>query len=45
MIEIKDLVHSLGGKKILAGINMTLRDGSVMGLIATTACLHLLSLP
>ena len=33
MIEIKNLSHSLGKKKILDGINLTLADGSVMGLV------------
>ena len=33
MIEIKNLSHSLGGKKILDGVNLSLNDGSVMGLV------------
>ncbi len=33
MIEIKNLSHSLGKKKILDGIDLTLADGSVMGLV------------
>lgn len=33
MIEIKNLSHSLGGKKILDGVNLSLGDGSVMGLV------------
>jgi len=33
MIEIKSLSHSLGKKKILDGIDLTLNDGSVMGLV------------
>lgn len=33
MIEIKKLTHSLGGKKILDGVDLTLNDGSVMGLV------------
>ena len=33
MIEIKNLTHSLGGRKILSDVNLTLEDGSVMGLV------------
>ena len=33
MIEIKNLTHSLGDKKILDGVNLMLKDGSVMGLV------------
>ena len=33
MIEIRGLEHSLGGNKILDGIDLTLPDGSVMGLV------------
>ena len=33
MIEIKALSHSLGKKKILDGIDLTLAEGSVMGLV------------
>ena len=33
MIEIKNLSHSLGKKQILDGIDLTLADGSVMGLV------------
>ncbi len=33
MIEIKGVSHSLGGKKILNDINLTLAEGSVMGLV------------
>ena len=33
MIEIKNLSHSLGGKKILDKINLTLPEGSIMGLV------------
>ena len=33
MIEIKALSHSLGKKQILDGIDLTLADGSVMGLV------------
>jgi ABC-2 type transport system ATP-binding protein len=33
MIEIKNLSHSFGGKKILDGVNLSLNDGSVMGLV------------
>ena len=33
MIEIKNLSHSLGGKKILDNINLTLPEGSIMGLV------------
>ncbi len=33
MIEIRDVSHSLGGKKILENINLELREGSVMGLV------------
>ena len=33
MIEVKNLTHSLGGRKILSNVNLTLQDGSVMGLV------------
>lgn len=33
MIEIKNLCHSLGGKLILNDINLTLPEGSIMGLV------------
>ena len=33
MIEVKDLTHYLGGKKILDNVNLTLEEGSVMGLV------------
>jgi len=33
MIEIKNLKHSLGGQKILDGINLKINDGGVMGLV------------
>ncbi len=33
MIEVKKLTHYLGGKKILDNVNLTLREGSVMGLV------------
>ena len=33
MIEIKNSSHSLGGKKILDNINLTLPEGSIMGLV------------
>jgi ABC-2 type transport system ATP-binding protein len=33
MIEIKALTHYLGGKKILDNVNLTLTEGSVMGLV------------
>lgn len=33
MIEIRGLEHSLGNNKILDGINLTLAEGSVMGLV------------
>ncbi len=33
MIEVKKLTHSIDGKRILDGIDLTLRDGSVMGLV------------
>ena len=33
MIEVKNLTHFLGGKKILDQVNLTLREGSVMGLV------------
>ncbi len=33
MIEIKNLTHSLGGKKILDNINLKLPEGSIMGLV------------
>ena len=33
MIEIKGISHSLGDKKVLSNINLTLNEGSVMGLV------------
>lgn len=33
MIEIRGMEHSLGGQKILDGIDLTIADGSVMGLV------------
>ncbi len=33
MIEIKNVTHYLGGKKILDKVNLTLTEGSVMGLV------------
>ena len=33
MIEIKNLSHSFGQKKILNKIDLTLNDGSIMGLV------------
>ena len=33
MIEIKNLTHNLGGRQILSDVNLTLEDGSVMGLV------------
>lgn len=33
MIEIKNLSHSLGGRLILNNINLTLPEGSIMGLV------------
>ena len=33
MIEIKNLVHSLGGRVILDGIDLTLGEASIMGLV------------
>ncbi len=33
MIEIKNITHYLGGKKILDRVNLTLTEGSVMGLV------------
>lgn len=33
MIEIKKLSHSLGGKRILNDVSLTVSDGSVMGLV------------
>ena len=33
MIEVKNLTYGIDGKKILDGIELTLRDGSVMGLV------------
>ena len=33
MIEIKNLTHSLGDKKILENVNLTLPEGSIMGLV------------
>lgn len=33
MIEIKNINHSLGGKEVLKNVNLTVKDGSVMGLV------------
>lgn len=33
MIEIKGLTHSLGGKRILDNVNLTIAEGSVTGLV------------
>ena len=33
MIEIKNLTHSLGGRTILENVNLTLSEGSIMGLV------------
>lgn len=33
MINVKDLSHSLGGKEILKNINLTVADGTIMGLV------------
>lgn len=33
MIEIKNVTHYLGGKKILSNVDLTLEEGSVMGLV------------
>ena len=33
MIEVRNLTYSIGSKKILDGINLTLENGSVMGLV------------
>ena len=33
MIEVKNLSYSIGKKDILDNIDLTLRDGSVMGLV------------
>ena len=33
MIKVKDLSHSLGGKVILENINLTVEDGTIMGLV------------
>lgn len=33
MIEIKNLCHDIGGKIILKNVNVTLQEGSVMGLV------------
>ena len=33
MIEIKNLTHSLGGKKILEKINLSIPEGCIMGLV------------
>lgn len=33
MIKVKDLSHSLGGKEILKNINLTVEDGTIMGLV------------
>ena len=33
MIEIKNLTHSLGGRTILEDINLTVAEGSIMGLV------------
>ena len=33
MIEVKNLCHDIGGKIILKNVNLTLQEGSVMGLV------------
>lgn len=33
MIEVRSLSHSLGEKQVLKDVNLTLKDGSVMGLV------------
>ena len=33
MIEVRNLTYSIGSKKILDGVNLTLENGSVMGLV------------
>ena len=33
MIEVKNLTHSLGDKKVLDNVSLTLREGSIMGLV------------
>ena len=33
MIEIKNICHSLGGKEVLKDVNLTVKEGSVMGLV------------
>ncbi len=33
MIEIKNINHSLGGKEVLRDVNLTVKEGSVMGLV------------
>ena len=33
MIKVKNLSHSLGGKRILSNVDLTLNEGSVMGLV------------
>jgi len=33
MIEIKNINHSLGGKEVLKDVNLTVKEGSVMGLV------------
>ena len=33
MIEIKNITHYLGDKKILSNVNLTINEGSVMGLV------------
>ena len=33
MIELKHISHSLGGKQVLNDVNLTLKEGGVMGLV------------
>lgn len=33
MIEFKNISHSLGGKRVLGNVNITVKDGSVLGLV------------
>ena len=33
MLEIKNLTHFIGQKKILENVNLSLNEGSVMGLV------------
>ena len=38
MLEIKDLKKNFGNKKVLKGINLTINDGEIIGIIGPSGC-------